>query len=222
MRLVSSLAPLLLLGFAPVAQPPPATCRPQLLVLPNSYPATEASGWPTESWLGWRHFERPETLEPVHLAMGERRQGVGEDDEVDVTAIPDADFAVRCIPEVQAGRIFSAGVVNKSLAHEGPLTVAVAATRYRLRLESKRKDLFDARVLVSGGGRTQVIYSADGFADDPHFEIAWAGDLDGDERLDLVVNLSNKYSILPYRLLLSSKAAAGALVGEAAAVTFSD
>ena len=139
MRLVPSLVPLLVLGFTPVAQPP-AMCRPQLLVLPNSYPATEASAWPTEGWLGWRHFERPETLEPVHLAMGERRKGVGEDDEVDVTAIPDADFAVRCIPEVQPGRIFSAGVVNKSLAHEGPLTVAVAATRYRLRLESKRKD----------------------------------------------------------------------------------
>jgi hypothetical protein len=60
------------------------------------------------------------------------------------------------------------------------------------------------------------LYSADGFADDPHYFVEWAGDLDRDGKLDLVVNLSRKYSLHPYRLLLSSKSKATQLVGEAA------
>jgi hypothetical protein len=41
-------------------------------------------------------------------------------------------------------------------------------------------------------------------------------DLDRDGRLDLIVNLERKYSRHPYRLLLSSSASKGQLVGDAA------
>ena len=64
--------------------------------------------------------------------------------------------------------------------------------------------------------RRTAIYSADGFTDDPHYFVEWAGDLDRDGKLDLIVNLHRKYSWHPYRLLLSSKASALQLVGEAA------
>jgi hypothetical protein len=64
--------------------------------------------------------------------------------------------------------------------------------------------------------------ATDGFVDEPHFDVPWAGDLDGDGKLDLVVNLSRKYSLHPYRLLLSSMAAVGELVGEAAAFETGD
>ena len=70
--------------------------------------------------------------------------------------------------------------------------------------------------MLTDGTRSQVLYSVDGFADGPHFQIEWAGDLDRDGRLDLVVNLSRKYSHHPYRLLLSTKASAVEIVGEAA------
>ena len=78
------------------------------------------------------------------------------------------------------------------------------------------------QVVLSHGRGTQVLYSTDGFVDEPHFDVPWAGDLDGDRKLDLVVNLSRKYSLHPYRLLLSSVAAAGELVGEAAAFETGD
>jgi hypothetical protein len=73
------------------------------------------------------------------------------------------------------------------------------------------------KVVLTDGRQTQVLYSADGFVDDPHFYIEWAGDLDGDGKLDLVVNLSRKYSVHPHRLLLSSKASPTELVREVAA-----
>jgi hypothetical protein len=70
--------------------------------------------------------------------------------------------------------------------------------------------------VLTEGGRRQVLYSADGFVDEPHFDVVWAGDLDRDGRLDFIVNLHRKYSWHPYRLLLSSMAATGQLVGDAA------
>ncbi len=43
--------------------------------------------------------------------------------------------------------------------------------------------------------------------------VQWAGDLDGDGRLDLVTKLSPKYSFYPRRLYLSSAAEEGMMVG---------
>ena len=72
------------------------------------------------------------------------------------------------------------------------------------------------RESCSEGGRRQVLYSAEGFVDEPHYEVVWAGDLDRDGQLDLIVNLHRKYSWHPYRLLLSSLRSNGQLVGDAA------
>lgn len=44
---------------------------------------------------------------------------------------------------------------------------------------------------------------SDGLCDGPHFWLEWAGDLDGDGRLDLLVTFSDKYSAHPRQLLLS-------------------
>ena len=68
------------------------------------------------------------------------------------------------------------------------------------------KTFSDSKVVLSFGTRSQVLYSADGIADDPHYDVVWAGDLDADGKLDLVVNLHQKYSWHPYTLLLSSRA----------------
>jgi hypothetical protein len=139
-----------------------------------------------------------------------------DDEEVEVESVPRVTFAVRCIPELEAGSIRTSAVIDRSLDPRRPLKIALGRQQYEVRLQAARKDLFDARVILTDGRRTQVLYEADGFADEPHFDVVWAGDLDRDGRLDLVVNLSRKYSVHPYRLLLSSKASKTQLVGEAA------
>jgi hypothetical protein len=117
---------------------------------------------------------------------------------------------------VRAGRVLSAGVTNLDLQHQGPLEITLGKLRYRLHLEAKDPYLTDAKVMLAHSRRTQVLYSADGSADEPHFEIIWAGDLDRDGKLDLVVNLHRHYGWHPYRLLLSTRARDKHLVGEAA------
>src|SRR5215208_4153838 len=102
------------------------------------------------------------------------------------------------------------------------MSMTIGEQRYQLARRGSRADLTDATVVLTHGRETQVLYSTDGFVDEPHFDVPWAGDLDGDGKLDLVVNLSRKDSLHPYRLLLSSVAAAGELGGEAAAVETGD
>jgi hypothetical protein len=144
-----------------------------------------------------------------------------EDEEVTVQSIPEVAFAVRCIPAVRAGSIQSAGVTNHDLLSRGPLDISLGTRRYRLHVQAKDPGLADAKVILTHEGQTQVLYSADGFVDEPHFGIVWAGDLDRDGKLDLVANLHRKYSWHPYQLFLSTSAGKG-LVREAAVFVTGD
>jgi hypothetical protein len=190
----------------------------------------QAGEWGGDGWLGWTY--QGNTLLPVVLSVTdwpnedvtsvsddpERSWAASshDDDDVTVYSVPEVPFAARCIDGLRAGNIWSAGIGNHELHFDGPLRIALGARRYTVRLHASRAELGDATVSVTDGRRTQVLYSTDGFADDPHFYVVWAGDLDADGELDLVVNLSRKYSLHPYRLLLSSLAADPDLVGEAA------
>jgi hypothetical protein len=62
--------------------------------------------------------------------------------------------------------------------------------------------------LVSNGV-TQVLYSAPAEANEPAWEILWAGDLDGDGKLDLYLQLGDERI-----LFVSTKAASGQVVGK--------
>jgi hypothetical protein len=221
----------LVLALALAANTPQAPCAPQFAPLTTGsysgsssaplWPKALAGAWRGEGWLGW-NFDST-TLQSIRLVVRPQpRAAPGDEDEVTVESQPEVTFAVRCVPGLSAGSMQSLDVMNESLAPDRPLTLSLSARRYGLRVQASRSDLADARVVLTDGRRTQVLYSADGVADEPHFDVVWAGDLDRDGQLDLIVNLSRKYSVHPYRLLLSSKAAPNQLVGEAAVFTTSD
>jgi len=174
----------------------------------------QAGDWGGDDWLGWTY--EGDTLVPVTLIVRDLpKERPDDEEEVTVESIPDVPFAMRCV-EVPTADVRPAGVVNHDLLYDGLLRVTLGSRRYAVQVRSSRKDLSDARVVLSEGDRRQVLYSTDGFADEPHFEIEWAGDLDGDGELDLVANLSRKYSWHPHCLLLSSMASEHELVGQAA------
>jgi nucleoid-associated protein YgaU len=153
---------------------------------------------------------------PVTLIVRELpKEHPDDEEEVTVESIPNVPFAMRCV-DVPTAHVQPAGVVNHDLLYTGPLRITLGDRRYEVQVRSARKDLSDAQVILSDGKRRQVLYSTDESSDEPHFDVEWAGDLDGDEKLDLVVNLSRKYSWHPHCLLLSSMASETELVGETA------
>jgi hypothetical protein len=99
---------------------------------------------------------------------------------------------------------------------------------YRVQLAASHEHLCDAEVILFRSEESQTLFSIQGegtaealFAcDEPHFRIHWAGDLDGDGNLDLLVTFSAKYSHHPRQLFLSGGAAPDTgTVGGAAGVT---
>ncbi|WP_412067312.1 FG-GAP repeat domain-containing protein [Rubrivirga sp. IMCC43871] len=68
------------------------------------------------------------------------------------------------------------------------------------------------RVLLVDDGETRQPISAIIGGDDGHPALLWAGDLDGDGRLDLLVDESNHYNLGAPALFLSSAAGPGQLV----------
>jgi hypothetical protein len=215
---METLALLLMLASAP------PDCSPQFAPLETGsfsgvsrvpfWRKGEAGAWGGSGWLGWTWDDA--RLQPVAFVVRDRPRDVPDDDEyVTVQSKPDVAFAVRCVPQLNAGPIASAGIANWSLQSDGPLRIALGSRDYDVSMQSARSDLTDAQIVLRAGGQRQVLYSADGFVDEPHFHVVWAGDLDRDGKLDLIVNLHRKYSWHPYRLLLSSAAAAGQLVGDA-------
>ncbi len=67
------------------------------------------------------------------------------------------------------------------------------------------------RIFLTSAGKMQLIGKSD-FFDDAIFNIFWKGDLDGDNQLDIIMDLSHKYSYGLFTLFLSSKAEKGKLL----------
>jgi hypothetical protein len=208
------------------ASAPARRCTPQFAPLHSgtsgggspltTWPKKDAGDWNGEGWLGWTYDGG--TLEPVTLIVRDLpRERADGYDVVTVESIPDVPFAMRCV-DVPSLAVRSAGIANHDLEFDGTLRVALGNRQYRIELRSSRRYRSDAQVVLTDGERTQVLYAIDDQPDEPHFDVEWAGDLDGDGKLDLVVDLSRKYSWHPHRLLLSSLASWDELVGEAAVV----
>ena len=74
----------------------------------------------------------------------------------------------------------------------------------------------NSEIRLSHRAAVQIIHRPTRVPDDPNWRVIWAGDLDGDGRLDLYVDTSDHYNMGLGRLLLSSAAGPGELVGEVA------
>ena len=84
-------------------------------------------------------------------------------------------------------------------------TVDVVITDYTIRLRK--------------GRQSQIIASFKWIGSDKHPTILWVGDLDGDARLDLLMDSSTHYNLITYTLFLSSVAGNGNLVEQVASFT---
>jgi hypothetical protein len=127
---------------------------------------------------------------------------------------------VAGVPGIRQGPATTVVEYEASLwSDERRLDITLGRAAYELTLDSSDPDFCDATITLSDGRASQTLYVPDGHpfdCDAPHFSVQWAGDLDGDGRLDLVTTFSPKYSWYPRQLFLSSAARPGELVGPVA------
>lgn len=96
------------------------------------------------------------------------------------------------------------------------ITLPDAQTTYKLGIECVGGR---CPLTLSANGTSQRLFVFNEDADAGDFKglrVIWAGDLDGDGKLDLLVDVSNHYNGGDTALYLSSKARNGELVGQAA------
>jgi hypothetical protein len=144
-----------------------------------------------------------------------------------VTAPPGAALLLSGVPRLSAGEVITVSQGIDLGAGKREAEFWLGSRRYKLRLDSKEPNYCDAVIILTQGGRSQKLFDAAGpgttndpalvvSCDEPHFTVHWAGDLDRDGRLDMLVTFSHKYSYHPRQLFLSSGAPPGELVAEVA------
>jgi hypothetical protein len=142
----------------------------------------------------------------------------GDDDQltVDAGAVKPI-FLVRNLPGLEPGPVVQAKISGPKDPQPGDrLTIDLRGRRYTMTFDAEDKNGKNMRIRLSDGARTQLLWSQRGEGNDPHWNVLWAGDLDRDGQLDLLVDFSEHYAGYPDVLLLSSYSMPGKLVGEAA------
>ena len=106
----------------------------------------------------------------------------------------------------------------RALHNGDQLKLTLGNQEFLVRVANARRhgdaDMAGSSLELVSNGVTQVLYSAPENANEPVWEILWAGDLDGDGKLDLCVQLGADSSVSERVLFVSTKAASGQLVGE--------
>lgn len=140
------------------------------------------------------------------------------------TRVRDAMFLVRG-PGLRAGTVATAwtGVEPMRLPTE-PFDLKLRGATYRLRLDCVSRAA-NCRLVLRNGARMQVLVELpagrydDGsvmLGDDAAPALLFAGDLDHDGRLDLILDTTDHYNVHQPTLFLSSGAAPGDLVRQVA------
>jgi hypothetical protein len=165
----------------------------------------------TEGWVGLYCNGTcallPASLEYVVDARDEQR--------LDAASRPrGALFVFRDVPGVVAGPVAEAPYDWGWPYEKTTVPLILNGDRYELSVTSGDQFLNKAVITLRHGEVTQVIFRMPEFVDEAHVELHFAGDLDHDGRLDLIMTNSPKYSYHPVQLYLSSAAKNGELVGE--------
>lgn len=213
--------PVLVASFLFVS-PLPLTAQATPLVLPAQDIGEEHYGDPPEvpegeRWLGLYVDADSSWIQPVEVDW-ERRELEGLGRHVYIVRPDGAIVLMLGVPRVRIGRAETVLRWTESM-YRGSESVdlPLRSTAYMVSVTAEDPQACDATVTLSDGERSQVLFTPalDPLeCGEPHFDIHWAGDLDGDGRLDLLTTFSMKYSGHPRRLYLSSAAAPGDLVGQ--------
>jgi hypothetical protein len=206
---------------------------PAALLLPGEYRAGESGAKAGQHWFALVVDEEHSALVDTPVAVEPAADPVFGDQPGERVAAPALASAplvlLRNLPLLRAGDVVTVLAEPKDLARDLPLMMFLnSAEAYRLTLDCgpMKGDRTRERCTLAfaRGGRQQVLARFEGsrgesgqrvLGTDAAPALLWAGDVDRDGRLDLLLDLSDHFDVGATSLLLSTAAGPGELVGRA-------
>jgi hypothetical protein len=225
MRILLSILVALAAAFAqqsikqPVTKPIP---RPRLdLIQLGTFHQGEAEfksggGWiglvPSRDGFAWARLRI--VAEKVHDPIGDDPPEVKRANKITLAAPTETEplFLLRGLPQLATKPVHTCfdRSENGSFLEQNPILLTCDAKAYSVGVVNSTLLQF------KHGGKTQTLFQWPGGLSDQRGELVWAGDLDGDGKLDLVIDHSSHYNASDLTLYLSTWALPGQMVGKAA------
>lgn len=207
-------------------------CPPEARVLElGEFHGEEVEAQTGEKWLGLHISDNESMLLNYQLTIETVNDPIVDEDHQKTGKKVGVDLPLEPIFLVDAESILSAGPVqtvfkgdyDKTLKREFPVTLKLVDASYELKVigEDSEKCGSDglpqsARLVLTSGESTQVLYSLEKCGNDAGWFLLWAGDLDRDGKLDLYLSVNQHYNVNERKLFLSSQAGKGRMVAEVA------
>ena len=215
------------------AQRRPPRAQVRLVETGGVFHGDEVSARTGETWLGLYVSGGGSSLVPSVVRVEAAEDPISNDGPgnkggkvVSVNRKGEPVFLISGAHGLAPGRVVTSYVGETRLTDNSNVNVRLAGAEYTLRVLTATGSTIpgvtfdDARLVLSKGSLTQVIYDLGGDGrretETADWKLLWAGDLDGDHRLDLYVQLSGHYNIIEHKLFLSSGARRKQLVRELA------
>jgi hypothetical protein len=203
------------------------------VIEPGQYHGSEVTARTGEHWLGLYVTGRGSVLSDSVLKVMTVRDDLVDDSDpgaktgkrVSVDRQPAPILLVKGARSLRPGAVNSVFVGRLALGHAANLDLTLGGATYNLSVNTTDTvytssiDRDDAKLILSKGEESeQVIYDlgGKGGSTEAYWELIWAGDLDGDNKLDLYVQVGYHYNSSQRKLFLSSRAKKGRLVREVA------
>lgn len=211
---------ILLIGFLTLLTFQKANAQDVQLLFPHLYFGDEIdTSLAQRNWIGLYDEHNQHSLKPAQVSITLTRHHMtdadGEQTGKRVTVSPETPLVlISGLDGLQPGPIKHLDF-NKTHIHPGDtLSFEFLKKTYQLIVTSnqdKNGSAIDCKLFLNYEGKSQLLGESD-FFDDTTFNVVWAGDLDGDNTLDLLMDLSYKYSFGLFTLFTSSNTKPGELL----------
>ncbi len=158
-----------------------------------------------------------QVFDPIIDSEGKKATGK----RVSVPQVSAPIFLIKNAPTLKAETVKSLVTEEIHLTNSRLVKLVLEGRHYQIKVltNSKEENVLsgNAKLQLSYDGINQTLYSYKmGESPDAGWSIVWAGDLDGDNKLDVYVDVTYHYNISIKKLFLSSQAGKGQLVREVA------
>ncbi len=190
------------------------------------YHGDEVKIKPGQSWLGLYTSGGKYELKPTKVAVTMVQDQILDEDPKQKTAkkisVPGKErpvYVIGGVSGLKAGSVTAGVPLKKEFLDVGErLNLKVGTSQATLVIAGTKKGEYrnNYSITLESGGTKQLIMKAKQIGEDVTPKLLWCGDLDGDGKLDLIMDTTDNYNVSNTVLLLSSKAKPGKLVEQVA------